>query len=52
MLFDVQHLQIITILVGIGSRGEAIPPPPQYFANEKKISLKITTYKSAYSNKA
>ena len=27
-------------------------PPPQYYANPQNMSLKITTYKSMYSNKA
>ena len=36
--------------VGTGVGGQL--PPPQYFANQKKIkSLKITSYKSVYSNK-
>ena len=33
-----------------GAEGAIAPPPPQYFANQK--SLKVTIYKSVYSNKA
>ena len=35
-----------------GGQGGGQLPPPQYFANQKNFkSLKITTYKSVYSNK-
>ena len=37
-----------------GGAGEGMvgaTPPPQYFANQKMKSFKITTYKSVYSNK-
>ena len=39
--------------VGTGGAGGAIaPPPPPIFCQPKKFkSLKITTYKSVYSNK-
>ena len=45
----------VEITHGRRNRGQGVCvqlPPPQYFANRKNISLKITTYNSMYSNKA
>ena len=39
--------------MAVGTGGVQLPPPPPYFAKPKKVkSLKITTYKSVYNNKA
>ena len=37
--------------VGTGGAGGAIAPPPIFCQPKKIKSLKITTYKSVYSNK-